>query len=657
MDYEEDNKTQITNSTSYDKYIGDIKRIVNINSEYLKENKTYSDSLNKFKNNATNYANSIITSNRTLNTQNDQYKKDKINLLEIYNKEYKEFSGFSIDESDITSHENYIKTLTTHYNKLISKGEDEQNAMQEFKNFVNSTYSKFEKVLNDIYKFHDNCTSLINKYGVCSIFYDKYLNTMNSSFIKLITNIQEYRIIRVNYKGSNDSSDDTSVNENAFFLVDISEQSNFSLSDSNIQSMLAVKNDSLLNDIQRHTKMLYSYAEDLKIRRQELMKKTINTLDKILTDNCNFILTSPYSQFNKYTLDTNKECAIEYNDIHQLMCIEFLYILFNNLEKIKNEIKTANTTTLNYDLSKSLKSAFSEIDTRRSIHEINIMEYDQKIYIRLPYLINYCELIQLYDTITRTNKNSFGIVIYRIFSEINGINITAVKDNSSNNNQKKQKEGIYDTMFKNIVKEYIRNFNIIAFHTDSSKVLSNDYMDDVNLANIKYNISNNNTFVKDIELCAMNKSQNDTSTGSGKIKLSMFLCYTALLFSIIFNVLMFVFKEKIRNKFNSPTSSKIINNVFYWVNLSCIVAAGLSSFLRITDVYSTSFFKRIGVIVTVNVITMIFCSFSLYFIDPNTFWNTTAKTKETKNTENNKANANTDANANDNANANQSSSN
>lgn len=373
MDYEEDNKTQITNSTSYDKYIGDIKRIVNINSKYLKENKTYSDSLNKFKNNATNYANSIITSNRTLNTQNDQYKKDKINLLEIYNKEYKEFSGFSIDESDITSHENYIKTLTTHYNKLISKGEDEQNAMQEFKNFVNSTYSKFEKVLNDIYKFHDNCTSLINKYGVCSIFYDKYLNTMNSSFIKLITNIQEYRIIRVNYKGSNDSSDDTSVNENAFFLVDISEQSNFSLSDSNIQSMLAVKNDSLLNDIQRHTKMLYSYAEDLKIRRQELMKKTINTLDKILTDNCNFILTSPYSQFNKYTLDTNKECAIEYNDIHQLMCIEFLYILFNNLEKIKNEIKTANTTTLNYDLSKSLKSAFSEIDTRRSIHEINII--------------------------------------------------------------------------------------------------------------------------------------------------------------------------------------------------------------------------------------------------------------------------------------------
>ena len=92
-------------------------------------------------------------------------------------------------------------------------------------------------------------------------------------------------------------------------------------------------------------------------------------------------------------------------------------------------------------------------------------------------------------------------------------------------------------------------------------------------------------------------------------------------------------------------------NVFYWVNLSCIIAAGLSSFLRITDVYSTSFFKRIGVIVTVNVITMIFCSFSLYFIDPNTFWNTTAKTKETKNTENNNSNAN------DNANANQQSSN
>lgn len=190
---------------------------------------------------------------------------------------------------------------------------------------------------------------------------------------------------------------------------------------------------------------------------------------------------------------------------------------------------------------------------------------------------------------------------------------------------------------------------MIAFHKNSNTVLTPEVMNKVNLSNILYNITTNNFYLEDIDRCSMTKKPTDISKGSGKTMLSLVICYAVFIVAIAFNVVMFIFKEKIKAKFNNPTTTKIINNIFYWINLGCIIAAGVSSFLRITDIYSTSFFTRLGVIVTVNVITMIFCSFSLYFIDPNTFWNTTAKTaktEETKNTENNNSNANSNTNAN-----------
>lgn len=647
-----------TNDSSYNEYLTNVITTVDANiKNQLANNEAYSDSLNILKNKASMYVNSVNTSNRNLKTEKEIMTENKTKLLSEYNKEVLEFSKITFSSPDITSHEDYIKKLTTEFEKFqisvtkIGKKTTTKlnnTAVNIFKKHVETTYTNLNTMLADVYDYHRKCKPYIKKYGICSTFYDNYLNTMTTEFIKVVKTIQEYNIIRIDPTSDGINKTSNRIYGHELFLTNTNEQSTFNIDQENINNLATIKDTKSVTVDLQIILLLNDYINSLKSRRSSLTDKTINVLDEILSDNCDFALTASYSKFNDYTLSISIEYAIERNDVHNYECKNFLYTLFNNLKKVRDNIKTTKTSPFTGDLSESLTVAFSDIQQRRQKYTIKIISYGT-IYVRLPYLINYCELISLCIKISKQTKSSFGDILNEIFNDLSKINVSSVEG------EQIKSDAIYDKLLTSIITNYILDFNMIAFHKNSNTVLTPEVMNKVNLSNILYNITTNNFYLEDIDRCSMTKKPTDISKGSGKTMLSLVICYVVFIVAIAFNVVMFIFKEKIKAKFNNPTTTKIINNIFYWINLGCIIAAGVSSFLRITDVYSTSFFTRLGVIVTVNVITMIFCSFSLYFIDPNTFWNTTAKTGETKNTENN--NSNTDANANDNADAKQQSSN
>lgn len=632
-----------TNDSSYNEYLTNIMTTVDANiKNQLANNEAYSDSLNILKNKASMYVNSVNTSNRNLKTEKEIMTENKSKLLSEYNKEFLEFSKITFSSPDITSHVDYIKDLTTDFNKFqtsrTSIGHQtitklNNKAMNDFKKRVENTYTNLNTMLADVYDYHRKCKPYIKTYGICSEFYDNYLKTMTTEFIKVVKTIQEYNIIRIDHTSNVASNTSERIYNHELFLTSVVDQTTFLVNQEKLNELSTIKDMKSLSIEQQITKGLSDYINSLKSRRSSLTDKTINVLDEILSDNCDFALTASYSKFNDYTLSISIEYAIERNDVHNLECKNFLYTLFNNLKKVRDDIKTTKTSPFTGDLSESLTVAFSDIQQRRQKYTIKIINYGT-IYVRLPYLINYCELISLCIKISKHTKSSFGDILNEIFNDLSKINVSSVEG------EQVKSDNIYDKLLTSIITNYILDFNMIAFHKNSNTVLTPEVMNKVNLSNILYNITTNNFYLEDIDICSMTKKPTDISKGSGKTILSLVICYAVFIVAIVFNVVMFIFKEKIKAKFNNPTMTKIINNIFYWINLGCIIAAGVSSFLRITDVYSTSFFTRLGVIVTVNVITMIFCSFSLYFIDPNTFWNTTAKTGETKNTENNNANAN-----------------
>lgn len=637
--------TEDTNDSSINDYLNGVITQVKNNEDNISGNNVYLDDLSDLKNKAYTYANTINTTNRTLVSKNAIINNTKTNLTKRYAKDKTKFSEYlKNDLPEINSLENYINDLTKYFKNFkkvlsrLSSGKTtyklNDTEISNFKQTVEKTYDDLNNMLNTINNIHDNCKPFIKTYGICSSFYDNYIKKINECIFKVINVAQEYHIFHIEKDTETPANTVTSQNyTHALFLPDNETIAKFLLNKENI-AVLYTKSDMYKTDLNLEIMdILNNYVNSLNSRRSELTDKTINILDKILKDNCEFVVTSTRSQFNNYTLNANYEHAIECNAIHELECKSFLYVLFNNLEKFRNDIRNIKSIPFKGDLAKSLQTALNDIEQRRSIYTIKLERFTQNIYIRLPYLINYCDLITLCNNISAKNKSSFGNTLNDFFIKLSALNVMDVEGGQV------QSDKIYDNMFNSIISNYILKFNMLAFHTTSNKILTIDEIDSVGFFKISDNIATNNIYVNNIDICMTMKKSTDISRSTGKIKISMILCYTALLFSIIFNVSMFVFKEKIRNKFNSPTSSKVINNVFYWVNLSCIVAAGLSSFLRITDIYNTSFFARLGVVVTVNVITMIFCSFSLYFIDPNTFWNTTAKTGETKNTENNNANA------------------
>lgn len=630
MNYSTTNQTSVS---SYNEYITSVLTTVNANSSrQLNDNKTYLDSLNVLKDKASMYVNSVNTANRSLNVEKKIMTENKSKLFSEYQGDATKFSQYlKFRLPDITSHENYIANLRTFFDDFqtsrTSIGSQtittiNNTAVKNFKKHVEATYTNLNTMLDVIYNFHRACKPYIKKYGICSAFYDNYLTAINTNFIQAVNIIQQYNIIRVNHTSSVASNTSERIYDHELFLTNVGEQTSFLVDQNKLNALSTIKDISSMPD-QQVTKILSDYINGLKSKRSALTDKTINVLDEILSDNCDFALTSSYSKFNDYTLNINIECAIERNDVHNLECKNFLYILFNNLKKIRGDIKMIKSKPFNGDLAQSLIIAFSDIYQRRQKHTVKITNYGQNIYIRLPYLINYCELISLCNEISKKNKNSFGDILYEIFSDLSKINVSSVEG------EKIESDSIYDNLLTSIVSNYILNFNMIAFHKKSNTVLKPEEMNAIRLSTILYNIATNNVYVNDVDICSMTKKPTDISKGSGKTKLSMIICYAALIVAIVFNIVMFIFKEKIKAKFDDLTKTKVINNIFYWVNLGCIIAAGLSSFLRITDVYSTSLFTRLGVIVTVNVVTMIFCSFSLYFIDPNTFWNTTATTTTT----------------------------
>lgn len=644
MNYSTTNQTSVS---SYNEFMTSVITAVNASSTLqLANNKTYLDSLNVLKDKASMYVNSVNTANRTLNVEKKIMTENKSKLYGEYQGDATKFSQYlTLRLPDITSHENYITALKTIFDDFqtsrTSIGSQtittiDNTAVKNFKKYVETAYNNLNTMLDVIYNFHRACKPYIKKYGICSAFYDNYLNTMNTKFIQAVNIIQQYNIIRVDHTSDVASNTSERIYDHALFLTNVGEQTSFHIEQNRLNELPTIKDMKSLSLEQQITKVLSDYINGLKSKRSALTDKTINILDEILSDNCDFALTASYSKFNDYTLNINIECAIERNDVHNLECKNFLYILFNNLKKVRDDVKIVKNSPFKGDLAQSLIIAFSDIYQRRLKHTVKITNYGQNIYIRLPYLINYCELISLCNEISKKNKNSFGDILYEIFSDLSKINV------SSSEGEKIESDAAYDKLLTSIVSNYILNFNMIAFHKKSNTVLKPEEMNAIRLSTILYNIATNNVYVNDVDICSMTKKPTDISKGSGKTKLSMIICYAALIVAIVFNIVMFIFKEKIKAKFDDSTKTKVINNIFYWVNLGCIIAAGLSSFLRITDVYSTSLFTRLGVIVTVNVVTMIFCSFSLYFIDPNTFWNTTVKTEETKNTEN--TNANTNAN-------------
>ena len=652
MKYSTTNETSVS---SYNEYMTSILTNVNASSSlHLANNKTYLDSLNDLKDKASIYVNSVNTANRSLNIKKKIMIEDKSKLFNEYQKDATKFSQYlNFKLPDITSYTNYITNLKTFFDEFeISKSNIGQQtssivnntAVKKFKDHVENTYTIFNTMLDIIYNFHRSCKPYIKKYGICSVFYDNYLIATNTNFMQVVNIIQQYNIIRIDHTSNVSNNTSEHIYDHELFLTNVEDQKTFFIDQQNLNNLSTIKDISKISSINIHiTKILSDYINKIKSKRSALIDKTINILDEILTDNCDFALTASYSKFNDYTLNINIECAIERNDVHNCECKNFLYILFNNLKKVRDSIKITKNSPFKGDLFQSLNVAFSDIYRRRLKHTVKITNYSQNIYIRLPYLINYCELISLCNEISMKNKNSFGDILYEFFSKLSNINISSVEG------EQIKSDNIYDKLLESIVSNYILNFNMIAFHKKSNTILKQEEMNANKLSNILYNITTNNVYVNDVDICSMTKKPTDISKGSGKTELSMIICYVTLIVAIVFNIVMFIFKEKIKAKFNDSTKTKIINNVFYWINLGCIIVAGLSSFLRITDVYSTSFFTRLGVIVTVNVVTMIFCSFSLYFIDPNTFWNTTVKTEETKNTENND-NANDNANSNTNAN-------
>lgn len=647
-----------TNAGSYSEYIDNVIKTVDASSaKNLKDNRMYLEDLNNLKNKASIYVNTINTANRFLNIKKTMMIKDKFNLYQKYYEDGIKLSKYlQLQIPAIVSHAEYITYLknqfsafqisetTKNNNTVVKINED---AIDNFKTYVNNTYTNLNNMLDIIYNFHITCKPYIKTYGICSGFYDNYLNTIATTFMQAVNIIQQYDIIQIENNPDTKNNVNNIVHDNELFLITTNEQTAFKVTQDALDQ-LSTKDTKTLTIDEQITKKLSNFINSLKSDRTSLTNKTILVLNEILSSNCDFVLTSSYSKFNDYTLNINIEYAIERNDIHNFECKNFLYTLFNNLKKIRDDVKKIKDSPYTGDLYKSLYTVFSDIYHRRSRYVINVTDYAQNIYIRLPYLINYCDLISLCNEISASNKHSFGDNLYEIFSNLSKINITPKQG------EQQKSDNIYDTMLTSIISNYILNFNMIAFHEKSSDVLKPDDINAVSLSTILYNVTSSNVYVDDVDMCSMTKKPTDISKGSGKTMLSLVICYAVFIVAIAFNVVMFIFKEKIKAKFNDPTKTKIINNIFYWINLGCIIAAGVSSFLRITDVYSTSFFTRLGVIVTVNVITMIFCSFSLYFIDPNTFWNTTAKTaktEETKNTENNNSNAN------DNANANQQSSN
>lgn len=642
MNYSTTNQTSVS---SYNEYMTSVLTTVNANSaQHLSGNKTYLDSLNVLKDKASMYVNSVNTANRSLNVEKKIMTENKSKLLNEYQGDATKFSQYlKFRLPDITSHENYITKLTTFFDNFqttkTSIGSQtittiDNTAVKNFKKHVEATYTNLNIMLDVIYNFHRACKPYIKKYGICSAFYDNYLTAINTNFIQAVNIIQQYNIIRVDHTSDVASNTSERIYDHELFLTNIGEQISFLVDQSRLNNLSTIKDMSSMHE-QQITKILSDYINGLKSKRSALTNKTINILDEILSDNCDFALTASYSKFNDYTLNINIECAIERNDVHNLECKNFLYILFNNLKNVRDDIKIIKSKPFDGDLTQSLTIAFSDIYQRRLKHIIKITNSSQNIYVRLPYLINYCELISLCNEISKKNKNSFGDILYEIFSDLSKINV------SSSEGEQIESDAVYDKLLASIISNYILNFNMIAFHKKSNTILRPEEMNAIKLSTILYNIATDNVYVNDVDICSMTKKPTDISKGSGKTKLSMIICYASLIVAIVFNIVMFIFKEKIKAKFDDPTKTKIINNIFYWINLGCIIAAGLSSFLRITDVYSTSLFTRLGVIVTVNVVTMIFCSFSLYFIDPNTFWNTTAKTGETKNTENTNANTNT----------------
>lgn len=650
--------TNQTNVSSYNEYLTSVITAVNANSTLqLANNKTYLDSLNTLRDKASIYVNSVNTANRSLNVEKKIMTENKSKLFAEYQGDATKFSQYlTFRLPDITSHANYITNLKTSFDDFQTSSTSigsqtitkvNNTAVKNFKKHVENTYTNLNTMLDIIYNFHRACKPYIKKYGICSAFYDNYLIAINTNFIQAVNIIQQYNIIRIDHTSNVANNTSERIYDHTLFLTTVEEQMSFLVEQNRLNELPTIKDIKSLAPEQQITKILSDYINELKSKRSALTDKTINVLDEILSDNCDFALTASYSKFNDYTLNINIECAIERNDVHNFECKNFLYTLFNNLKKVRDNIKTTKNSPFTGDLTQSLNIAFSDIYQRRLKHTVKVTDYIQNIYVRLPYLINYCELITLCNEISKKNKNSFGDILYEIFSNLSKINVSSVEG------EQIESDNAYDKLLTSIVTNYILNFNMIAFHKKSNTVLKPEDMNAVKLSTILYNITTNNVYVNDVDMCSLTKKPTDVSKGSGKTKLSMIICYTALIVAVVFNIVMFIFKEKIKAKFNDPTKTKIINNIFYWINLGCIVAAGLSSFLRITDVYSTSLLTRLGVIVTVNVITMIFCSFSLYFIDPNTFWNTTAKTGETKNTENNNSNAN----ANSNTNANQQSSN
>ena len=649
-----------TTNQSYDEYKKSVVEYVDsILDKHKIDNNKYLATMHELKNKASEYVANINETNRNLSEIIVSASTDIESKQLILNGDLKKIDAYidELDLSTITNHSTYIDNLAaykfTDASITASKKLKNTDNKEKIGNVIKNTYDYFTNSIDLIQDFHDKCTKLIKAYGICSIFYDKYLQTMESKFLPFIEKLQDYRIIRANNSSSGDNSTTsmTELYDDPLFLFNIDQQKDCFVDPVSVASVDEKKKSSTKNARDLNIIMFNEYSKSYANKRKNITTKAYDLLIKIFDDNYNFI-ECIYSDFSKYTLDASIEYAIECNDIHNLLCSQYLYLLFDKFKKLKSEIIRIKTSVYQGKLVDMVTNVFYAIKERRKVYDFTIPKYnDIHIKIRLPYLVDYCELMTIYNVIIKKHTDSYGEIVYTFFKQLLPIDATESKENEISVEDKE-----FDAMFTAIVKKYILNFNMLALHVYSDDAVDSKTINDVGLSVISYNIANNNIYNTNVDVCTLTKKKLDISRRStGKIKLSMILCYTALLFSIIFNVLMFVFKEKIRNKFNSPTSSKVINNVFYWVNLSCIVAAGLSSFLRITDVYSTSFFKRIGVIVTVNVITMIFCSFSLYFIDPNTFWNTTAKTGETKNTENN--NSNTDANANDNANAKQQSSN
>lgn len=633
-----------TTNQSYDEYKQSVVEYVDsILDKHKIDNNRYLATIHELKNKASEYVANINETNRNLSEIIESASSDIRKKQGTLNDDLKNIEAYinALNLSTITNHSTYIDNLEAYKFKdeLITNSKKLQKTDNNEKigNVIKDIYGYFTKSIDSIQKFHDDCTKLIKVYGICSIFYDKYLQTMELKFLPFIEKLQDYRIIRANNPSSGDNSTTsmTELYDDPLFLFNIDQQKKCFVDSDSVASIDVIKKSSTKTARDLNIIMFNEYSERYANDRKNITTKAYDLLIKIFDDNYNFI-ECIYSDFSKYTLDASIEYAIECNDIHNLLCTQYLYLLFDKFKKLKSEIIRIKTSVYQGKLVDMVTNVFYAIKERRKVYDFTIPKYnDIHIKIRLPYLVDYCELMTIYNVIIKTHTDSYGEIVYTFFKQLLPIDATESKENEISVEDKE-----FDAMFTAIVKKYILNFNMLALHVYSDDAVDSKTINDVGLSVISYNIANNNIYNNNVDVCTLTKKELDISRKStGKIKLSMILCYTALLFSIIFNVLMFVFKEKIRNKFNSPTSSKVINNVFYWVNLSCIVAAGLSSFLRITDVYSTSFFKRIGVIVTVNVITMIFCSFSLYFIDPNTFWNTTAKTGETKNTENNNANA------------------